>query len=108
MTEYSIPFNKPAYLGTEETYIAEVLKSGHLSGDGTFTRKCHAILEQVLGVQKTLLTTSCTHALEMAAMLLEIGPGDEVIIPSSPLSQRSMRSFFTAQHLYLLMSDLTP
>jgi len=82
MTEYSIPFNKPAYLGTEETYIAEVLKSGHLSGDGTFTRKCHAILEQVLGVQKTLLTTSCTHALEMAAMLLEIGPGDEVIIPS--------------------------
>jgi len=82
MTEYSIPFNKPAYLGTEETYIAEVLKSGHLSGDGAFTRKCHAILEQVLGVQKTLLTTSCTHALEMAAMLLEIGPGDEVIIPS--------------------------
>lgn len=82
MTDYSIPFNKPAYLGTEEIYITEVLKSGHQSGDGVFTKKCHSILEQTLGVQKTLLTTSCTHALEMAAILLEIKPGDEVIFPS--------------------------
>lgn len=82
MTDYSIPFNKPAYLGTEENYVSEVLHSGHQSGDGAFTKKCHTILEQTLGVQKALLTTSCTHALEMAALLMELTPGDEVIIPS--------------------------
>lgn len=82
MPDYKIPFNQPAYLGTEEQYISEVLHSGHQSGDGAYTRKCTAILEQALQVEKVLLTTSCTHALEMAAILLEIQPGDEVIIPS--------------------------
>lgn len=82
MPDYSIPFNKPAYIGTEEQYVSEVLHSGHQSGDGAYTRKCSAILEQALGVEKVLLTTSCTHALEMAALLLDIQPGDEVIIPS--------------------------
>ncbi len=62
--------------------MAEVLARGHLSGDGPFTRKCHSLLEQALGVPKILLTTSCTHALEMAAILLDIKPGDEVIVPS--------------------------
>ena len=82
MPDYTIPFNKPAYIGTEELYISQVLHSGHQSGDGAFTKKCNAILEQTLGVEKVLLTTSCTHALEMAAILLDIKPGDEVIIPS--------------------------
>ncbi|HWR66664.1 MAG TPA: dTDP-4-amino-4,6-dideoxygalactose transaminase [Bellilinea sp.] len=82
MSDITIPFNKPAYIGTEEQYISEVLHSGHQSGDGVFTKKCNTILEQALGVEKVLLTTSCTHALEMAAILLDIKPGDEVIIPS--------------------------
>ena len=82
MPDYLIPFNKPAYIGTEEHYVADVLQSGHQSGDGNYTKKCSAILEQALGVEKVLLTTSCTHALEMAAILLDIQPGDEVIIPA--------------------------
>lgn len=82
MPDYTIPFNKPAYIGTEEQYISEVLHSGHQSGDGAYTRKCSALLEQELGAAKVLLTTNCTHALEMAAILLDIQPGDEVIIPS--------------------------
>src|SRR3954449_3614202 len=82
MTNYSIPFNKPSFAGNEFKYINEAIMSGHLSGDGVFTRKCHALLEQEPGARKALLTTSCTHALEMAALLLDIQPGDEVIIPS--------------------------
>ncbi len=62
--------------------MAEAVANGHISGDGPFTRKCHAVLQQELGVQKVLLTTSCTHALEMSALLLDIKPGDEVIVPS--------------------------
>lgn len=69
-------------IGTERAYIAEVFAAGHASGDGSFTRKCHVLLEEQLGVAKALLTTSCTHALEMAALLLDVGPGDEVIVPS--------------------------
>lgn len=76
-----IPFNKPSFEGHEQTYIADALASGHLSGDGVFTKRCHALLEGQLGVKKALLTTSCTHALEMSALLLDIQPGDEVIVP---------------------------
>lgn len=68
--------------GNELIYMEQALASGHISGDGPFTHKCHAFLERALGVQKALLTTSCTHALEMAALLLDIQLGDEVIIPS--------------------------
>lgn len=68
--------------GRELGYIAEACSSMHLSGDGIFTKKCHELLEHVLGVPKVLLTTSCTHALEIAALLLDIQPGDEVITPS--------------------------
>jgi dTDP-4-amino-4,6-dideoxygalactose transaminase len=77
-----IPFNRPALLGAEQRYLAEVLTSGKLSGDGAWCRKSEALLERALGVRRTLLTTSCTHALEMSALLLEVGPGDEVIVPS--------------------------
>ena len=81
MTEIKVDFNRPVILGRELEYIQQAINNGHISGDGPFTKKCHAFLEQELGIRKALLTTSCTHALEMAAILLEIQPGDEVIIP---------------------------
>lgn len=77
-----IPFNRPFFCGTEFEYIKQCFGDWHISGDGVFTRECHSLLEQELGVAKVLLTTSCTHALEMAALLLDIKRGDEVIIPS--------------------------
>src|SRR6266545_4620236 len=82
MSSYRIPFNRPCLAGHEQLYMAEAVAAGHLSGDGIFTRKCHTWLERELGVPKALLTTSCTHALEMAALLLRIEPGDEVIVPA--------------------------
>ncbi|MBM3329690.1 MAG: dTDP-4-amino-4,6-dideoxygalactose transaminase [Calditrichaeota bacterium] len=78
----SIPFNRPFIAGKELYYIAQAVQSGHLAGDGAFTRNCHRWLEEHLGVRKVLLTHSCTAALEMAALLAEIEPGDEVIIPA--------------------------
>jgi dTDP-4-amino-4,6-dideoxygalactose transaminase len=77
-----IPFNKPFIVGNELAYIAKAVEAGHLSGDGPYTRACHAWLEQRLGTRKALLTHSCTAALEMAAILADVGPGDEVIMPS--------------------------
>ena len=77
-----IGFNRPILVGNEMAYMAEATASDKISGDGPFTRKASALLEQALGVPKVLLTTSCTHALEMFAFLLEIQPGDEVILPS--------------------------
>lgn len=79
---WPIPFNQPCLVGREQEYIADAIKRGHASGDGYYTRRCHSLLENQLGVRKALLTTSCTHALEMAALLLNITPGDEVIVPS--------------------------
>jgi len=76
-----VDFNRPTLTGKEFEYIAEAIQNAHISGDGPFTKKCHALLEESLGVPKVLLTTSCTHALEMAALLLDIQPGDEVLIP---------------------------
>lgn len=77
-----IPFNKPYLHGRELVYIAQAAASGKISGDGIFTRKCHDFFEQRFGFGKALLTTSCTDALEMSALLLDIKPGDEVIVPS--------------------------
>jgi len=77
-----IPFNRPFFSGREFEYIQQAIANMQLSGDGPFTKKCHALIEQALGVSKALLTTSCTHALEMAAMLIDIQPGDEVIVPA--------------------------
>ena len=78
----TIPFNKPYVSGRELACIAEALNRGKLSGDGPFTRECHRILEERTGCAKALLTHSCTAALEMAALLTGVGPGDEVIMPS--------------------------
>ncbi|MDX2191151.1 MAG: dTDP-4-amino-4,6-dideoxygalactose transaminase [Bacteroidota bacterium] len=78
----TIPYNKPYITGNEQKYIAESLQSGKMSGDGPFTKKCTQFLEQKYGYNKVLLTTSCTHALEMASLLADIKEGDEVILPS--------------------------
>lgn len=82
MAEIRIPFNKPGMTGNEQTLMADALQRGHLSGDGYYTKKCNNLLESELGVNKVMLTTSCTHALEISALLLDIQPGDEVIVPS--------------------------
>jgi dTDP-4-amino-4,6-dideoxygalactose transaminase len=79
---YDIDFNRPSIVGKELYYISEAIHNGYSAGDAAFTKRCHAYLEQALQVPKVLLTTSCTHALEMAALLLDIRPGDEVIVPS--------------------------
>lgn len=80
MRDY-IPFNAPAVTGREAEYMAEAVRLGHISGDGLFSKRCHDRLEQVTGARRALLTTSCTHALEMAALLLDLREGDEVICP---------------------------
>jgi len=77
-----VPFNWPYVTGHEFAYMQRAIADLHVSGDGQFTRKCHAMLEEMLGVPRVLLTTSCTHALELAALLLDIQPGDEVIVPA--------------------------
>ena len=77
-----IPFNRPPFVGEELNYIEEAVRGHKLSGDGGFTKKCNAFLEALTGTAKALLTTSCTHATEMAAILADIKPGDEVIMPS--------------------------
>jgi len=77
-----IPFNKPYLTGKEMANIREAVRLGKISGDGFFTHKCHKFFQETFGFKKTLLTTSCTDALEMAAILSNISPGDEVIVPS--------------------------
>lgn len=78
----TIPFNQLSVLGRELQNIEVSIKEGHTSGDGPFSKRCQTLLEEVMPIKKALLTTSCTHALEMSALLLDIGPGDEVIVPS--------------------------
>src|SRR5688572_17337217 len=73
-----LPFNRPAQVGSEFEYIAEAIRNGHISGSGPFTRRCEAWLQERVGCARALLTPSCTAALEMAALLAGIGPGDEV------------------------------
>ncbi len=81
-----IPFNRPILAGPELTYIQQAVAAGHLSGDGQFTKRCHALLAERTGAPHVLLTHSCTAALEMTALLAEVGPGDEVIMPSFTFS----------------------
>ncbi|MBI3591589.1 MAG: dTDP-4-amino-4,6-dideoxygalactose transaminase [Candidatus Melainabacteria bacterium] len=77
-----IPFNKPSFTGAELDYISKAVLSGKISGDGTFAKMCHELLEKKFNAKKILLTTSCTHALELASLLLDLKEGDEVIVPS--------------------------
>ncbi|MBN4050315.1 aminotransferase class I/II-fold pyridoxal phosphate-dependent enzyme, partial [Desulfobulbus sp. AH-315-M07] len=80
--DFEIPFNRVCLEGNEREYLEQVLQSRHLSGDGPFTLRCQEFFEEHFSVSAALLTTSCTHALEMAALLHDIEPGDEVIVPS--------------------------
>ena len=82
MASDPIPFNHSTVVGAEYSYIRQAMASGQIAGDRTFSRRCQATLEETLGVKRALVTTSCTHALEMTALLLDIRPGDEVIVPS--------------------------
>ncbi len=77
-----IPFNKPPYTGNEDKYVLDAMRSTKMSGDGPYTKKCHQWFEDKLQCEKALLTPSCTHALELAAILIDIRAGDEVIMPS--------------------------
>ncbi|MEW6268676.1 MAG: dTDP-4-amino-4,6-dideoxygalactose transaminase [Thermodesulfobacteriota bacterium] len=79
---YRIPFNRSSLVGRELEHIAHAMRIGQIAGDQEFTRRCHELLAATLGVRRVLLTTSCTHALEMAALLLDLQPGDEVLVPS--------------------------
>jgi dTDP-4-amino-4,6-dideoxygalactose transaminase len=78
----SIPFNRAWLTGREAVYLAQAMEQGQISGDGPFTRRCEEFLEEVVGSRRALLTTSCTDALEMSGLLLDLKPGDEVIVPS--------------------------
>ena len=82
MTGLRIPFNRASLVGDELEFVREAVDNGHISGDGPFTKRCEQLLERELGARRALLTTSCTHALEMAALLLDVREGDEVIVPS--------------------------
>lgn len=77
-----IPFNKPYFTGKETEYIQDAVLRGKISGNGYYTQLCHDVFEKKYNFNKVLLTTSCTDALEMAAILIDIQPGDEVIVPS--------------------------
>lgn len=101
-----IPFNIPPFVGTELKYIEEAIASHKLCGDGAFTKKCHALIEEKFGTPKALLTTSGTHALEMAALLCDINPGDEVILPSFTFS--STANAFVLAGAHLVFVDIRP
>lgn len=101
-----IPFNKPYLSGKEFDYISDSLALGKISGNGTYTKKCHSFFESNYGFSKCLLTTSCTDALEMAAILLDIQPGDEVILPSFTFV--STANAFVLRGATLVFADSRP
>jgi dTDP-4-amino-4,6-dideoxygalactose transaminase len=104
--DFRIPFNRPCLAGNEYKYIAQAIANGQASGDGPFTRQCHELLELELQAPKVLLTTSCTHALEMAAILLDCGPGDEIIIPSFTFV--STANAFALRGARIVFADIRP
>jgi dTDP-4-amino-4,6-dideoxygalactose transaminase len=106
MNTFAVPFNRASLCGSEMTYMEEAIRYGHTSGDNVFTKRCHELLEQSLGVRKALLTTSCTHALEMSAILLNIQPGDEVILPSFTFV--STANAFVLRGARLVFADIRP
>jgi dTDP-4-amino-4,6-dideoxygalactose transaminase len=100
-----IPFNKPYLSGNETDYITDAVRSGKISGNGMYTQKCHRFFEEKYLYKKVLLTTSCTDALEMAAMLADIQPGDEVIIPSYTFVSTALA--FVRQGARIIFADST-
>jgi dTDP-4-amino-4,6-dideoxygalactose transaminase len=103
---HTIPFNRPYSTGMEFEYIRQAIASGHLSGDGAFSRKCQSLLCEITGCRRALLTTSCTDALEMTALLLDIGPGDEVIVPSFTFV--SGANAYALRGARIVFSDIRP
>ena len=101
-----VPFNRPPYIGKEMEYISKAIRAHKICGDGQFTKKCHQLLEQMTGSQKVLLTTSGSHALEMAALLCNLKPGDEVILPSFTFS--STANAFVLAGAKLVFVDIRP
>ena len=101
-----IAFNEPPVVGTEINYIKEAIASKKICGDGQFTKKCNAWIEEHTGTSKALLTTSCTHALEMAALLCDLKPGDEVVMPSYTFV--STADAFVAQGARIIFVDVHP
>jgi len=100
------PFNRPPYTGNEEQYVLQSIKSSKISGDGKFTLQCHQWFKDNLQCEKALLTTSCTHALEMAAILLDIQQGDEVIMPSYTFV--STANAFVLRGAKIVFADIRP
>lgn len=104
-----IPFNKPYLHGRELEYISQAVASGKISGDGIFTHYCHQYFENRYNFPRTFLTTSCTDALEMAALLLDIGPGDEVVLPSFTfVSTANAFALRGAKLVFADSSDINP
>ncbi len=101
-----IPFNKPFLTGSETKYIEQAVQSGKLSGNGVFTQKCQRFFEEKYGMKKALLTTSCTDALEMCAMLIDCGPNDEIIIPSYTFVSTAVA--FVRQGAKIVFADSEP
>ena len=99
--KFHIPFNKPCIVGSELIYVGQAVAGGHASGDGPFTRRAQELMEKRFGAQRILLTTSCTAALELAALLCDLDPGDEVILHPSHSSQPPTRSYSGGQPRYL-------
>jgi dTDP-4-amino-4,6-dideoxygalactose transaminase len=104
--QISIPFNRSTLMGRELEHIYRAMKGGQIAGDQSYSRKCQALLEQVLGVSRALLTTSCTHALEMSALLLDIQSGDEVIVPSYTFV--STANAFALRGAKIVFADVRP
>ncbi len=106
MSRERIPFNKPYFTGSETAYIEEAVQSGKISGDGIFTSKVQRWFEDRYDFGKCLLTTSCTDALEMSAILMELNPGDEVILPSYTFV--STANAFALRGAKLVFADSSP
>src|ERR1044072_6966814 len=101
-----IPFNRPSVAGNELALVRDAIGRGHMSGNGYYTARCEGVLEPLVGGGKVVLTTSCTHALEMAALLLDLGPGDEVIVPSFTFV--STANAFALRGARLVFADIRP
>src|SRR5476651_2625051 len=106
MSNCDIPFNRSSLLGREMEHISETMSIGQIAGDQTYSKRCQMFLEQVLGVRKAMVTTSCTHALEMSALLLDIQPGDEVIVPSFTFV--STANAFALRGAKIIFADIRP
>jgi len=103
---YRIVFSRVTLAGPESEYVSQALANHFIAGDGPFTERCHRLLENSLGVRRALLTTSCTHALEMAALLLDVGPEDEVIVPSFTFV--STANAFALRGARMVFADIRP